>query len=323
MTTDLDQIRPFQVVRAVRALVAGPRTADDVAAAAGVAPAQLPQILTALARHGVRTEKHSGAYRLQAPYDLLDSARVTAALGDLAPDLVINLLEQCASTNSEVLNAPPRSGHVTVCELQSAGRGRRGRVWHSGLGDGLTFTLGWRFARPASSLSALSLCVGIALVTALERLGVDELALKWPNDVLLRQRKLAGTLIEIRSVEGGDYWVAIGVGLNVRVPPAVGAEAIGLAEVVADRPSRNELLASLLVELAGEMTRFAADGFAPVRHRWLTRHAWNGRRVQVGGGADVAVGVVAGVSDDGALELNTEAGMQRIYQGELSLRLAP
>ena len=136
----------------------------------------------------------------------------------------IELADSAVSSNTVLLQRAAlgaASGSVLAVEWQSAGRGRLGRVWHSGLGSALTFSLLWRFEFGLSALSGLSLAVGVAMMRALEKIGVSDIGLKWPNDVLTKSGKLAGILIEAQGDMLGPSLVVIGIGMNLRLPQAV------------------------------------------------------------------------------------------------------
>src|SRR5471032_1954753 len=169
---------------------------------------------------GLKMYKVTGrGYRLAEPYDCLDAAAVRAQLGPRARRFRVELLDACASTNTLLLErarAGAPSGSVIACELQSAGRGRRGNNWQSGLGGSLTFSLLWRFAQGAAGLSGLSLAAGVAVARALAAGGAAEVQLKWPNDLLHAGRKLGGILIELRGDAQGPSAAVIGIGINVR-----------------------------------------------------------------------------------------------------------
>jgi BirA family transcriptional regulator, biotin operon repressor / biotin---[acetyl-CoA-carboxylase] ligase len=119
-------------------------------------------------------------------------------------------------------------GTLVVADAQSAGRGRMGRTWQSEAGAGVWLTL---IEQPpvGPALDVLSLRVGLALAPALEPLAESSIRLKWPNDLYVRDRKLAGILVEARWRDGAPEWVAIGVGINVRVPRGE-PKAAGLIE---------------------------------------------------------------------------------------------
>ena len=103
---------------------------------------------------------------------------------------------------------------VIIAEMQTRGRGRFGRQWFSGIGEGLTFSMLWRVNRSMSELSGLSLVVGVAIVRALKKFGINDFSLKWPNDVLFCFRKLAGILIELNNDICSGTFVVIGIGLK-------------------------------------------------------------------------------------------------------------
>ncbi len=255
-------------------------------------------------------------------------ADVAAVLGDLACRFDIDLLEQCDSSNARLLaraEAGAGSGSVIVAREQTAGRGRRGRAWLSAAEDSLTFSLLWRFSA-GTSLSGLSLAVGLALARALEQMGLTHLSLKWPNDLLLGEAKLAGVLIEV--VPGQLPAAVIGVGLNLRLPQAMPEDlrlrSAALEGQLQPLPSASRLLAKLLVELHALLEEFQAGGFSRLRDEWLEHHAYEQRPVQLSSDhAEPQSGICRGVDGDGALLLETSTGLQRIISGEISLRGLP
>lgn len=261
---------------------------------------------------------------------LIDLVLLKARLAEAAGRFDVDALDSCDSTSSELLrraDAGAPAGTVIVADRQTAGRGRRGRQWLSAAESSLTFSLLWRFPGNMSRLGGLSLAVGLALARALEGLGAQGIGLKWPNDLLLAtaegQAKVAGVLVELASDRRGCQAV-IGIGLNLRRPsgelpqPAAGLDQAGLSGI-----DRHLLLAAILRELADVLERFAADGFAALRPQWQQRHVWQGQRVCIlGEGDSPLVGTCLGVDEDGALLLDTAAGRQRIYSGDVSLRPA-
>jgi len=242
---------------------------------------------------------------------------IAAALGGAACRFDIDVLAECGSSNAELAARGGPSGSVVVAERQTAGRGRMGREWIAAPGDSLTFSLLWRFPEPAD-LSGLSLAVGVAVARAVENIGAGDTTLKWPNDILRDGRKLGGILIELQ----GAKTAVIGIGLNLRLPAAMPADVRAAAAALDDERDPNALLAALLRELLGVLDAFAVAGFSALRAEWLARHAWNGRPVRVlMPHAAPLEGVCAGIADDGALLLETPAGVQRILSGDVSLRL--
>ncbi|HEY7986258.1 MAG TPA: bifunctional biotin--[acetyl-CoA-carboxylase] ligase/biotin operon repressor BirA [Methylophilaceae bacterium] len=269
---------------------------------------------------------HGKGYRLSSAIDFLDSARITKALKSAAKNFNLELLETTASTNSDLMkraaeNAP--QGTCIAVELQQAGRGRRGRTWVSSLGSGLTFSLLWRFSQGAVALGGLSLAVGVALVRALDEVGVTQLALKWPNDVLHADKKLAGTLIELQGEMLGPTAAVIGIGLNIKLPDEIKANIDQQVADLADTsaPPRNELLAVLLQHLYDVLTEFEQQGFAMLREEWQKHHAYQGKPVQLTLPNGSAVnGIVNGIDADGALLVEVGGQVQRFSTAEISLR---
>lgn len=259
---------------------------------------------------------------------LLDPARLKPLLGTLAPRFDVDALAEGASSNDLLLERAARgaaSGSVLVVDRQTAGRGRRGRHWQSSPEASLTFSLLWRFNGGVERLAGLSLAVGVALARALAALGAGAVRLKWPNDVLLGGRKLAGILVELSSERRGMVAV-IGVGINLLPPPvdsAFDTPAAALVDALPTLPDRHLLLATLLGELAPVLDRFAADGFAALRDEWLALHAWQGLPVNVlrDGCVEIA-GHCLGADADGALLIESSRGIERCLSGDLSLREA-
>lgn len=272
-------------------------------------------------------------YRLARPWQRLEKEEILLWLGKDAGQFDIEILPQAASSNTLLLqragpaaaNGSAPGGSLVAVEMQTAGRGRMRRVWHSGLGTALTFSLLWRFNCGLNALSGLSLAVAVGIVRALDKLGAQGVKLKWPNDILTEQGKLAGVLIEAQGDMLGPSAVVIGIGLNCTLPaalvPQIGQPACALDEICAAMPSRNRLLAMLLSELAGVLQQFAKNGFTGLREEWERYHLHQNRqvRVQTGDGQTVN-GFARGVSDNGELRVETAQGMRCFNSGEVRVQ---
>ncbi len=256
---------------------------------------------------------------------MLDLAALARELGAQTRRFDADLLPVCDSTNAVLLaraEAGAPSGSVVIATTQTAGRGRRGRTWISAPGDSLTFSLLWRF--PAGTLPlGLSLAAGLAVVRALTKVRAGETALKWPNDVLLDGRKLAGILVELvpGARSHADFAAVIGVGLNLRLPTTLPPE-IRTTSAALDRPiDSNVLLAALLVELCAVLETFASAGFAGLHSDWTARHAYQDAPVQLlTDFAPPRAGICRGADVDGALLFASAGKVERILSGEISLR---
>jgi BirA family biotin operon repressor/biotin-[acetyl-CoA-carboxylase] ligase len=259
------------------------------------------------------------------PSSTFDISACAAALGANADAFQLKALAECDSTNTQLMRlaeAGVPSATVIAADRQSAGRGRRGRPWISSPLHSLTFSLLWRFAAGSSAPEALSLAVGLGLQRALAASGVMT-AVKWPNDILCKGRKLAGILIEVQP---GDIKSAIiGIGINLRLPPdmpaAIALQAIALDEALPQLPTRERLLATLLTHLAATLQRYQTEGFAGLRDEWQAHHAFHGSHVRISGGEDVD-GICAGVTERGELLIHTIDGVRRVISGDVSLRPA-
>ena len=307
---------------------------EVLASRLGVSRASVFNALAGVADHGVQLQRIRGrGYRLARPWQRLEQNEVVHWLGSDIKVFDIEILPQAASSNTVLLqragpavaNGGAPSGSVLAVELQSAGRGRMGRTWHSGLGTALTFSLLWRFDCGLNALSGLSLAVGVAVVRALNRLGAQGVQLKWPNDIMTGQGKLAGVLIEAQGDMLGPSAVVIGIGLNCTLPaglvPQIGQPACALDEICATMPTRNQLLAVLLQELARVLQQFALDGFAAFREEWERYHINQDMpvRLHMADGQTVN-GIARGVSDRGELCMETEQGTRRFNSGEVGVR---
>jgi BirA family biotin operon repressor/biotin-[acetyl-CoA-carboxylase] ligase len=300
----------------------------------GVSRASVFNALAGVADYGVLLQRIRGrGYRMARPWQRLEQSEVARWLGKDAGRFDIEILPQAASSNTlllqraglDVANGRAPAGSVLAVELQTAGRGRMGRIWHSGLGTALTFSLLWRFDCGLNALSGLSLAVGVAIVRALNKLGAQGVQLKWPNDILTEQGKLAGVLIEAQGDMLGPSAVVIGIGLNCTLPASlvqqIGQPACALDKVCATMPTRNQLLAVLLRELARALQQFAQGGFAALREEWERYHIYQNMPIQLHMADGQTVnGIVRGVSASGELCLETTQGMRRFNSGEVGVR---
>jgi BirA family biotin operon repressor/biotin-[acetyl-CoA-carboxylase] ligase len=280
---------------------------------------------------GIEVYKVPGrGYRLPYPITLLDRAAIGRHLGEHAPRFAIEVRDTVGSTNTVLLEqaaAGAPSGTVLAAEWQAGGRGRLGRPWHAGVGEALTFSLLWRFARGAGALSGLPLAAGVAVARAVAAAGAAGAGLKWPNDVLWRGAKLGGILVELAGDALGPTAAVIGVGLNVRLSRAtrarIGQAAADLETACGAAPDRNRLAARLLAGLGPALEAFERGGFAPLRAEWQRLHALQGRRVTLAlPDGSRLTGSARGVAEDGAFLLETRGGIRRFHSGEISLRPA-
>lgn len=307
------------------------RSGQELADCLGVSRTAVWKQLNRLADLGLELESVKGrGYRIPGGLDLLARDVVIDQLSATAAPLLAELQvhQHIDSTNAEALRTLAEgvvSGLAITAEQQSAGRGRRGRTWVSPFARNIYLSLTWQYSQGAAALEGMSLAVGVAVVRALEKLGLVGASLKWPNDVLYQRRKLGGVLLEMVGDASGVCQVVVGVGLNVAMPAAQ-AEAIDqawadLAELSGGSPpGRSQVLAALLNELLPLLAGFETEGFAPWRDAWMALDAYADQPVIIEAGERRTAGIARGVDARGALQLETSVGVQPVYGGEVSLR---
>ncbi len=279
---------------------------------------QLEQEL-GLELHSVRGK----GYRLAEPLSLLDRERLASQVR-----WPLDLHLELDSTSAEAmrqLQAGRKPPFAVLAERQSAGRGRRGRQWISPFGRNLYFSLVWPVEGGTRELEGLSLVAGLAVREALQAAGLGNAALKWPNDVLVRGRKIAGILLELLGDPADSCQVIIGIGLNVNMlqpPEPIDQPWTSLQRETGERADRTLLCSRLCDALAHWLVRHRQQGFAALRPEWEQAHAWQGCQVQLSSATRTVSGRVLGVTDQGALRLDVNGREQLFSGGELSLRLS-
>lgn len=270
---------------------------------------------------------------MQNSFARLDTELILKYLDSESSYFSLDVFDSIDSTNTFLVDFFKRNKtshypaliHVVAVEIQTKGRGRNGRCWVSGFAESLTFSLGWCFKKHVpSQLPSLSLIVGIAVIRVLKSFSVDNIYLKWPNDVLFNQHKLAGVLIELRSgVERGCYAV-IGVGLNFNLSNTtrenIDTQATDLFQITGKLYDRNLVLSALLIEIKKIISDFEEFGFSFFKKEWIAYHAYEGKKVCLKMPNNQIVGIVDGVHDDGAICLLTQSGREIFNVGDISLR---
>lgn len=263
-------------------------------------------------------------YRLADPISLLDRDEI--AIAGSSPAWPILTFDSIDSTNAEALRAIER-GHempvLVLAERQTAGRGRRGRKWVSPFAENIYYSLVLRVEGGMRQLEGLSLLVGLAVMQTLRGVGVENAGLKWPNDILVGQRKIAGVLLELVGDPADVCHVVIGIGINVNMQAASEVDQLWTSVrletgVLSDR---NDLISRLNSTLERYLSIHQQSGFSAFQAEWEQGHLWQGRAVTLLAGASSVEGVVLGVDAQGALRLKVGAEEKIFSGGELSLRL--
>lgn len=271
-------------------------------------------------------------YRLPGGLELLDAGRVRAELSGAARRQLagITIFPSVDSTNRWLYDqalAGAASGRVCLAEMQTAGRGRRGRGWVSPFGTNVYCSVLWRFDAGPMALGGLSLAVGVAVVRALERAGVSGVGIKWPNDLLWDHRKLAGVLLEASGESDGPGMAVAGVGINRVLTGEAGRRVDQPFAELRELPGgeslgRNRLAGLLVDEMFAIFTAFAERGFESCRTDFERLDLLRGRAVRILAGDRELEAEALGVDDMGRLRARVANQERRFASGEVSLRPA-
>ncbi len=262
-------------------------------------------------------------YSLPEPIQLLSQDFISSQInqGQVAVLPVID------STNQYLLDriGTLQSGDACVAEYQQAGRGRRGRKWFSPFGANLYLSMYWRLEQGPAAAIGLSLVIGIVMAEVLRDLGASQVRVKWPNDLYLQDRKLAGILVELTGKTGDAAQIVIGAGINLAMrkveSDVINQGWINLQEagIAIDR---NTLAARLINELRAALELFEQEGLTPYLSRWEKLDNFINRPVKLIIGDKEIVGISRGIDIQGALLLEQNGATKAWMGGEISLRSA-
>jgi BirA family biotin operon repressor/biotin-[acetyl-CoA-carboxylase] ligase len=327
--------RPARRVAAAPELLAliatgGEVSGAEIAATLGITRAAVWKQVEQLRARGLAVQAEAGrGYRLDAPIELLDAARIAAAMAPHERTRVgaIDVRWQIDSTSSELARTADSLPLPRAClaEIQTAGRGRRGRRWQTPLAGGIALSFARRFDGGMATLSGLSLVAGIAVLRALGDVGIDGAALKWPNDIVAKAQKLGGILVELGGDALGPCRAVVGIGINVHIGAGQGVAIdqpwTDLASLGnGTLPSRNAVAGRMLARLAEALDAFAASGFAPFEREYARHDALRGRDIEVASGSERWTAVADGVTSRGALRVVRDGRALEVDSGEVSVR---
>lgn len=260
-------------------------------------------------------------YSLPYPIQLLEEEKILGML----PAGGVSVLPVIDSTNQYLMDriAQLNSGDACVAEYQQAGRGRRGRKWFSPFGSNLYLSMYWKLEQGPAAAMGLSLVIGIVMAEVLHSLGAADVRVKWPNDLYLNDRKLAGILVELTGKTGDAAHLVIGAGINLKMrEPAtdtINQGWINLQEAGVNI-DRNELTATLLKELRSALIHFEQEGLTPFIARWRGLDNFLDRPVKLLIGDQEIHGIERGIDPQGALLLEQDGLIKPYIGGEISLR---
>lgn len=287
-------------------------------------------LLGFLQEAGVPYESAPDGVRLEAGLELLDPEKIRAVLEtagskDQVDSLPLEVHRVIGSTNDTVMQRLAEkncSALLCTAEMQTAGKGRRGRNWVSPFGRNIYVTYGRFLQRELSELGGLSVVVGMQAIDTLRQMGLQDVALKWPNDLLLHGGKLGGILVELQPQEARGIGIVAGMGVNFLLKDEDTSQIDQAWSVVGERAaiSRNRFLGEFSARLVDAFERFSRHGFLPFADAWQEYDAYQGEIVRVIRGDTVFEGINVGIDVAGNLLLETESGIQSHNAGEVSMR---
>ncbi|MBN1379969.1 MAG: bifunctional biotin--[acetyl-CoA-carboxylase] ligase/biotin operon repressor BirA [Gammaproteobacteria bacterium] len=302
----------------------------------GLSRAAIWKQIRSLQNDGLLIESvHAKGYRLLSRIELLDKDSILLLLPDEQKQKIrLEIFEALESSNQYLMASAPGvdSNTIPVClvEKQTAGRGRRGKRWQTPYATAIALSLRWKFETDASALAGLSLATGVAVLRTLAANNLYDVNLKWPNDLVCGNKKLAGILIEIVGDAAGPCEVVIGIGLNVTNSTANSAASMldvdqawtDVISQVSDKNavSRNRIAASLISHLLEMLVSFEEQGFQPFRDEFEKKDALLGREVCVQYPGRKITGVACGVNESGGLLLQLDNEVVTITSGDVSVR---
>jgi len=316
----------LRLLRATGGVVSGEQLSREL----GVSRTAVWKKIARLRLSGYRIDAiPSQGYYLAAEPDLLDVGLLRAELGETC--LVGCRLVCCKETGStntdafRIAEAGAPEGTVVVADRQTVGKGRLGRRWESPAGVNLYCSVILRPAIPPYEAPQLTFLSAVATARAIQEITGLQPSIKWPNDLLLNGRKVAGLLNEMNAETDRVGFVILGIGVNLNMradqfPDDLRTPATSLALEAGSAVSRQAFTISLLHQLDLEYTRFLQHGFGPVREEWACYCNAYGREVQVDVGTVRLKGPFAGVDQDGALLLRLPDGShERILSGDVTV----
>ncbi len=295
---------------------------EQIGTVLGISRAAISQQIKSLRQLGIEVFSITGkGYRLNTPLQLLNPDILRQHLSG-APVHTCAVID---STNHNMMAQLDRwqKGECVLAEMQTAGRGRRGRQWHSPFGSQFIMSMYWRLDDGPGAAMGLSLAIGVAVVRALEAQGYHGLSLKWPNDIYMSRRKLAGILVEMSAAVGGLCHLVIGIGINLNLSDEVIAQLDQPCAHLAEQPimvDRNRLSAAVIQELRNALALFERQGLSAFLTEWNRLDMFMQQPVKVLLGEQVIQGIYCGIDTEGNMLLQDKDGVRKFVGGEISLR---
>lgn len=326
----MKQLNPTQI-KLLTALSGGNcYSGNTLGSALGVSRTAVWKQIKQLVELGVPiTSRAQQGYQLDSPIQLLnpDALRQQLRLHEFPVPFHLHCFASIDSTNRFLKDLPPSDALEICCsETQTQGKGRFGRAWHSPFGENIYCSTRRHLDCDVSQMTGLSLVVSLAILETLKQFGIQEkILLKWPNDLIWQERKLCGTLIEMKAESHGKTEIILGIGLNVNsktnqhsLPDQPWCSLYDITHLQLDRTL---LLARLILQLDCFLNEFIRTGFSAFKQRWQENDFLKDQQITVNRYGDALSGHVQGVDDSGQLILTTQDGnVHYLSSGETTLK---
>lgn len=307
---------PYNLVRTVQILNDGlSHSGDELGQVLAISRAAVWKIIKKLQDYGIEIDSIKGkGYTLKEPLILLDKEQIYQSLSNGLPVGAIKIFASLNSTNEYFKKHKIKDNQPAVClaEQQTGGRGRLSRTWHSPFAKNIYFSCRYVFNKDLAELAGLSLVVNLATLCALKKYSPGKNCfVKWPSDIILADKKIAGNLIEIQAEANGSSEAIIGIGINVNM---LNSEqnfiCTSLREVSGEYFNRNPICADLIICLLNYLQRFEQQGFSGFLQEWLANDYLTHKSVSVTHHHQKILGSVQGVNTYGYLLLKLANGEQ-------------
>ena len=284
-------------------------------------------LLQTLDRFGIPYRETDAILELESKLTLINLDSIQKKIGKAAGlnsfDWQYRLVTESTNADALQLFETNQAPCVTLAEMQTSGRGRRGRQWLSPFAKNICCTIGMLKSLEACNPGLLSIVTGIALVQSLAKLGIEGVRLKWPNDLVYQNQKLGGILIESRSTGQRDYFFAIGFGINVTMNAeelaAIPQSATSLSLMTDGAVSRNAVLVEVIQQVVNAIDAFDRSSIPRMIENFHALDALRGQSISVQSGHESIDGLNLGINADGQLQLETGQGRQVFSAADISL----
>ena len=307
------------------------RSGEELAKKLNISKQELSELLHELENLNIELSvRNSDEYRINSKLDLLDATRIKQYIDPAHYEYLqtVQCLLHTTSTNDEAFGLPESEVDkfsVVLAELQTAGRGRRGRTWVSPFAANIYLSIVWQPLEVPATITTLSPLLALSIAHCLQQLNVPSIGVKWPNDIYCSGKKLAGLLIENKINSLGRNKLVVGLGLNVEMPPLVQGvikqEYTDLRRSVPGwSTSRNELAARLISHMIFTMQNFAHEGAGAIDLAWQDYDIFKNKSVCLEYSGQDLQGIAKGIDAEGRLLLQVDGSTQVFAMGEISMR---